>query len=380
MIKFNKPILAGTLTQDYFAILVSLTFVVVMGFGMWQVGATLQHLTDLDFPKSWSAFRAGRTTSLLEKQLDQNLPMRAVLIGAANSARYLLTGGAGDQVRLGQQQYLFLVDELKFEPQGTAHLDMRVQLLAEAARALKAQHVQLVVALVPDKARVYRKFLPDGRYPSYNETRYSSALDALRLQAVDTVNLLEPLQQASLKRDVYYRTDTHWNQAGAQVAAEQIARHVKTLQLGLEQTEFKTAPSGPEVERAGDLIHLMGLDDMPNALRPQPDIEIPVHTQQTESDPATGLFGDASVPVALIGTSYSLRGNFNGFLQQALATKILNTAKDGGGLLDAATAYLADDSFRQTKPKLAIWEIPERFLYAPLDKESTWLAKVGLKP
>jgi alginate O-acetyltransferase complex protein AlgJ len=86
------------------------------------------------------------------------------------------------------------------------------------------------------------------------------------------------------------------------------------------------------------------------------------------------------VPVVLTGTSYSLRANFHGFLQQELAAKVLNTAKDGGGFLQAATEYLKDESFRSSKPKVLIWELPERFLGMKLDDEAKWLQTVGLHP
>jgi alginate O-acetyltransferase complex protein AlgJ len=75
-----------------------------------------------------------------------------------------------------------------------------------------------------------------------------------------------------------------------------------------------------------------------------------------------------------------MRGNFHGHLQQALSAKVLNMAKDGGGFLQAMTDYLKDDAFKQSKPKLIVWELPERMLRLPLDGEKDWLARVGLKP
>jgi alginate O-acetyltransferase complex protein AlgJ len=75
-----------------------------------------------------------------------------------------------------------------------------------------------------------------------------------------------------------------------------------------------------------------------------------------------------------------LRGNFHGYLQQELSAKVLNTAKDGGGLLQAGTSYLTDNAFQSSKPKILVWEVPERFLYSKLSDEATWLQKVGLNP
>ena len=123
----------------------------------------------------------------------------------------------------------------------------------------------------------------------------------------------------------------------------------------------------------------MGLGDTAKMLGLQPDTETPVVTQQSSAE-NTGLFGESAVPVVLTGTSYSMRANFADFLQQALSAKVLNAARYGGGFLQATTQYLRDDAFRSSKPKVLLWEIPERFLWRKLDEESRWLRTTGLQP
>ena len=358
----------------------AITFSCVMLAGLGQIVAAAWNPGQLEFPRTWLDFREGRSTGTLEKQLDQKLPARTTLIATANSLRYLLTGGGGDQVRVGNGGWLFLVDELRFDTDGNAHLNARAKLFGGAAQGLDRQGVKLVVALVPDKARLYSGRLPSAYYPAYNLSRYEDALAALRKQNVTVVDLLTPLAAAAPNGQVYYSSDTHWNQVGAQISADAVALVVRKLGVELEKTTFVTAAAGEKTERPGDLIRLMGLGNTPNALRPPSDTEIPMVTRQTSLEAASGLFGDAAVPVALTGTSYSLRGNFHGFLQQALSAKVLNTAKDGGGLLQATTAYLKDDAFKSAKPKILVWEVPERFLYTKLEDEPKWLKSVGLLP
>ena len=358
--------------QSLHAAVAALTLSSVMLLGAWQMIAAAQHPEGLDFPRTWLDFREGRTTGALEKQLDQKLPARRTLIAVANTARYVLTGGGGEQVRTGKDGWLFLTDELRFDAGGSTHLNARVALFEAAARRLDRQGVKLVVALVPDKARVYSSKLTNERYPAYNHSRYQDALTALRARSVTVVDLLTPLSLGAIQGEVYYRSDTHWNQTGAKIAAETVALTVRQLGVDLETTSFSTTTGGAQAERPGDLIRLMGLDDTPNALRPRPDLEQPVFTRQSNTDSAGGLFGDATVPVALTGTSYSLRGNFHGFLQQALAAKVLNVAKDGGGLLQATTEYLTDESFRSAKPSHPMpSQVSPRSLNAPV-ANPTW--------
>ena len=218
-----------------------------------------------------------------------------------------------------------------------------------------------------------------SQYPAYNLSRYQDALREIRARRVTVVDLLEPMTSGAAKSAVYYRTDTHWNQTGAKIAADAIAQVVRQLGVTLPRTQFNSVPSSGVAQRPGDLIRLMGLEDTPDFFRPRSDEEAPVAIQELGTgSSAGGLFGDAGVPVVLTGTSYSLRGNFHGFLQQALEAKVLNAAKDGGGFLQATTAYLTDEAFRSSKPLVLVWEVPERFVLAPLEGELTWINKVAL--
>jgi alginate O-acetyltransferase complex protein AlgJ len=340
--------------------------------------STLLSDTELVYPKTWLDFREGRTTGTLEKQIDHKLPARSDLIVAANSVRLVVTGGTGEQVRAGKEGWLFLTDEIRFEPAGDSHMRTRLDLLADVSNLLEQQGVKLVVLLVPDKARVHSDRLFSGRYPSSHESRYQQALDQLFEKKVSVVDILTPLRNQATSTEVYYRTDTHWNQLGARIAAHATAIAIEKMKIQIQKVAFESRESSDQTERAGDLIRMIGLESVPPLLRPKNDYEAVATTTQTTPDQPSSLFGDSAIDVALTGTSYSLRGNFHGYLQEALSTKVLNGAKDGGGLLQATKKYLNDDAFKTSKPKVLIWEIPERFLQAKLDGEGEVLVQFGL--
>ena len=348
------------------ALLAAIAFCSVMALGAWQISTAARDPGGLDFPRTWLDFREGRTTLGLEKQLDHKLPARETLIAFANSVRYVLTGGTGDKVRPGSDDWLFSVEELQFFNDAKTSQQSRLATLTQAASALKAQGVTLLVALVPDKARVYARHMPGGHYPYWHAERYNSILGTLNAQGVQTVDLLSALSRNSSTELFYYRTDTHWNQLGAQRAAEAVAARVKILSPDMPPASFMSQPTGPKVPRTGDLLRMTGLSNMPDWIRPMPDEEAPVSTQKKEEQQAGGLFDNVSVPVALVGTSYSQRANFHGYLQQALGAEVLNVARDGGGFIQSAKDYLADESFKTAKPRVLIWEVPERMFSAPL--------------
>ena len=176
------------------------------------------------------------------------------------------------------------------------------------------------------------------------------------------------LEQAAASRCIAGYAVTSWQLRGPVFsrAAAAVARQVKAIGVNLPLVSFVTHHDGLVVQKPGDLLRMMNLNVMPNWIRPRPDSEITDVTKRTEAAQPAGLFGAMSVPVVLVGTSYSLRANFHGYLQQALGTEVLNVARDGGGFIQSAKDYLSNESFQTEKPQVIVWELPERMLSAPL--------------
>ncbi|RMP70961.1 hypothetical protein ALQ17_01299 [Pseudomonas fluorescens] len=154
--------------------------------------------------------------------------------------------------------------------------------------------------------------------------------------------------------------------AGAQALAQRIRQ--RGIQATPEQTFDIT--QAPLAIRPGDLVRLAGLDWLPPKLQPPGESVAASSAHETggATSNADDLFGDAGLPnVALIGTSFSRNSNFVGFLQKALNAPVGNFSKDGGEFSGAAKAYFESPAFKQTPPKLLIWEIPERDLQTPYD-------------
>lgn len=356
--------------------LAAVLLLLIMLGGLVQLALATRQIHDL--PHSQDDILRGRTSAALEKQFNANLPAREALIASANGVRYLLLRGANAQVQLGHDDWLFLSEELQTWPNGNANLQARLDLVATVARKLERDKVKLVVLLVPDKIRLYPQ---QSFWAQDDPARYLAALQGLRARQIAVVDPLPALQSAAKQADVYYRSDTHWNQHGAKIAAQQVASQIQALSQASrwqwERTEFSVSGNGKPTDRVGDLLRLMGLEHSPNWLRPQPDLETPLALRQLSVDSAAGLLDDVGVPFVLTGTSYSLRGQFHGYLQQFLQAKVLNAAKDGAGFVQATRAYLDDQAYQNTKPLCLIWEIPERFLQQPLEQETGWRADLA---
>lgn len=351
--------------------LASVLLVGVMVFGLWQMAGALRHLDFGAVPTGWGNFWDGSTTQTLEKRLDEAVPARAGMIMVANAARYWLTHGAGPKVRAGEDNWLFLTEELQVDAGVEQRLRQRVALVAETHRALEARGIASVILLVPDKSRVHSASLGAIR-PEFVQRRYALGRDGLLAAGVPVIDLLADMQaarEADPALELYYRTDTHWNQAGAELAAKAVARwNAANARIG-GTASFALRREGEGTERVGDLLNLMGLATAPTWMRPRGDHEVPVVVEaQARADAFDDLFGELSLPVVLLGTSYSQRAAFGDFLRLHLGSELLNASKDGGRIAGSAEDYFADDAFAQSPPQLIVWEVPERFLTLPMDE------------
>lgn len=284
-------------------------------------------------------------------------------------ASWLLLHDTGTRVREGCPDWLFLTDELKINPQAQDNAETKARAVIDLQQQLRQRGIRLLVAVVPDKSRIAADQLCGVHRPADLAQRAVNWVAVLQQAGVPTINLATTLQP--LGASAYLRTDTHWSETGAKAAAHAIAQQVPAMGIQpTPQKEFDTHTAAP-ARRPGDLVRLAGIDWLPLNLQPKP--EIIVATEVTEKQQAVqggdnldDLFGDDNLPnVALIGTSFSRNSNFVGFLQLALGASVGSFAKDGGEFSGSANEYFSNPAFRQTPPKLLIWEIPERDLQTP---------------
>ncbi len=316
-----------------------------------------------------AAFLSGRTAAAVNYAMAHDLPIGGTLSAAGGVLRWRLFDSGGPLVTVGCGGWLYLTEELRPWPRGDAAMAARARALHEVAAGLAAKGVALQIALVPDKARIQAAGRCGALYSAQSQARYTAF--AALLGGLRWTDMR--IAYDGVRTPLYYRTDTHWNQDGAAIAAAAVSSAIDAP-IGRDRP-FHTA-YGAETERAGDLLRLMGLDHVPDLLRPLPDRERPATTSETDPAPdAGGLLDAAPAPeVALIGSSYAVNGNFRGALEQALATPVAQFAQEGGGFWRAARDYFRGQAFRETPPKLVVWEIPERVVNQPIgDEEATFL-------
>jgi alginate O-acetyltransferase complex protein AlgJ len=228
--------------------------------------------------------------------------------------------------------------------------------------------------VVPDKARMVPAMRCGVPYAAQAEARLPAFLAALAAQGIAAVDFASVLGAEGAA--LFYRTDTHWNQEGARRAAAALAAALPAEVA--REAEFRTEAALDETNGPGDLLRLMSLDRVPDRLRPRPDRQRVEITSATETAEAESILDETPVPeIVLIGSSFSVNANFHGALQQAARAPVANLALAGGGFARAAAEYFASPAWRETPPKVVLWEMPERVLVQPLGSDEralqSWL-------
>jgi len=302
----------------------------------------------------------GETTAAVSHFLQKANPFEGPLVTFDRVTSYIVTGDLGARVRRGCDNWLFLTDEMALHPDRSASLAAHVKIVEQAAAFLKSRKIGLVVVPVPDKSRVEAAQLCGVDRPAAIAGRLGEFESRLAQAGIGVVDVLRPMQTAG--GELYYRTDTHWNEHGATTAADAIAEALRQAGLApTQKSEFRVSTDSSQ-ERVGDLIRLAGLDRVPYPLRPRGDEEAATAIQQSAAA-NVGLLDETPAPeLAVIGTSFSRRANFVPFLSFALAAPVENDAQDGGGVTNAAIAYFAKPEFLKTPPRAVVWEIPERMI------------------
>lgn len=346
------------------------------GYGWLNDKLKLAHPTT-----GWQSVMTGEPMQQLANAM-ANTPLPQTAASLERSFSWLVARDLGPRVREGQRDWLFLSDEF------TPHFDARTAAASRAAdvvalrKRLAGQGIELLVVVVPDKSRIASDHLGALHRPAEFADRvgqWTATLAKAGVNVLDLTAVLEGLQQQG--QPMYLRTDSHWTEAGAAAAALQVAERARAIGVvasngsGLQITDREIKM------RVGDLVRLAGIDTLPLALQPRPEtaqqsrfetgqaVQAGQAAQPGAKSSAANsnddLFGDAELPtVAVIGSSFSRTSNFVPFLAQALKAQVANFALDGGDFGGAANAYFSSPAFKQTPPKLLIWEIPERVLQA----------------
>jgi alginate O-acetyltransferase complex protein AlgJ len=311
----------------------------------------------------------GQAAATYEKHFNENLPLRQTYIDTWGIIEYGLFHQGREGVLVGQQGWLYSTEELAHYDDEAKRVEQKLEYVREVKDTLASRGIQLIVTIVPSKARIYPENLGRYTFPSYARGRYQYIQEALEAEGIPVAELITPFLNAKEQGLLYFNSDTHWTPYGARVAASAISAMLRDAgyDLPFDTSSFKTNVTSTTTFK-GDLSKYVPL----GILEP-----LWGSTLETVQDAATvqtdlGLFADNSTPVALVGSSYSgdARWNFAGALKEALGINVMNAAQVGQGEVMPMKDFLASQALAINPPKLVIWQVSERGFPMPAETQN----------
>ncbi len=216
-----------------------------------------------------------------EKYFEKSFGFRDLLVRTQASLRFHLLGvSPTPKVLTGKDGWLFYAGHalLAFF-QGTNRFSPRdLKILQEAYetryRYLESQGIKYFLVLVPNKESVYPEYFPQGVRKVNSQSRYDQFVQHMRENSKVAVVDLKPALLANKSLGQLYRkSDGHWNNLGAFVGYEEIAKKLKDYFpkiKPLTMDHYKVAVRS----ESGDLGRMMGLLSPPSFDTP---MLIPIH-------------------------------------------------------------------------------------------------------
>lgn len=188
---------------------------------------------------------------------------REALLDLNARLRYALRSPTTERVVFGRDGWLFLSDDAVF--QQSMGLRMRVPLVTQLAdtaldleHELKARGAALVVAVPPNSQSINRAGLPDWARVGPVRTEYDVFAEAIGARGIPFADLRALLRDEEVREQVYFKTDTHWNNHGALLSFNAVMRAAgrDDWQVDPARVEkgFQPAPGG-------DLARMLGVDE-----------------------------------------------------------------------------------------------------------------------
>jgi alginate O-acetyltransferase complex protein AlgJ len=283
---------------------------------------------------------------------------------------------------LGESGWLAVESELSEGYDARVGTQTTSEMLSKVSKWLRLKNIPLVVAIVPNKTRLYPyAFFPGGHLEQPQRSDYAKLNQSLQDAGVQAIDLATKMRNAAeWKSGLYYRWDSHWNQTGSMLAAKLIAQYVyqKGWRKRLPTVNYKLEPDGKRRPTPTDIpdknLSLNGfvLDDSAKTrlgILPPANETYQLY-KAVAPESGSSLFSNAPATV-LIGTSFSAEVNKHAFpdnLEVALQSPVANVSIPGGGIATSAGEYFTSDAFSENPPKLIVWEVPEYIYRTATDK------------
>ena len=154
------------------------------------------------------------------KWFDDHFGFRSLLIRIKNQIDYSVFG-TSNRVHIGKDGWLFFrnvidVEEQRIESMTDADMDSAIQLIANLRDFLATRNIELVIITNQMKDRFYPEYLPSSAQFALSRHRFDYFKTKLsELKGITYIDSTPLLLQAKTQRQIFHKTDFHWNDPAA---------------------------------------------------------------------------------------------------------------------------------------------------------------------
>jgi len=194
------------------------------------------------FPElGWTHKAIATFPSKFEAFFNDHFGLRDQLVQVYSLYSMILKSSSNPDVMLGLDDWLFYVnpkegnsleDYRRNDPLTGEELKRWKNSLESKYLSLKAQGIPYLFIIVPDKYTIYPEYMPSHIRQIGKQTRREQLIAYMQGSEVPILDLTPALLAAKNKGQLFYKTDTHWNDFGAAIAHAEI---IRTIQLHLQK-------------------------------------------------------------------------------------------------------------------------------------------------
>ncbi len=207
-----------------------------------------------------------------EKYYSDNFGLRDWFTTFYKLAKYRIGDSPSKDVTIGKNGWFF-VGSIKYgykryrDPIGDVrnvnlYSHHELQIVSKYMKGLQSwlnkKGIKYVFVIAPNKHTIYFDQLPDYISKEHDRSATDQLFEHLQKHTnVNIVDLREPLIQAKEIHQLYYKTDSHWNFYGANIAQYEIMVEIEKLFPNQIHPEIKPMRDG--MKRSGDIANLLGV-------------------------------------------------------------------------------------------------------------------------
>lgn len=224
---------------------------------------------------------------------------------------------------------------------------------------LRSEEITLLIVVAPNKQTIYPASVPAEIQSMAVPSRLDNLITLLKSNDIPVLDLRPDLKAANKNRDVYYKTDTHWNGYGAFVAYTSIINHLQPSFPKLKPykiSDLKLMTTGPDVREIPSMMTLSTITELSFWYVPrEPFVQI-LHPGDYRSFDQLSWTADSDLP-RLMMFHDSFGANY---LDDYIG---MNFSEADFIHLESMSQYLTKESIQHFRPNIIIIEIAERNLH-----------------